>query len=108
DLSVTLTQEGAQLDEVVITADASRLNANKTGAATNVSTQQISTLPTITRSITDLTRLTPQSNGNGFAGRDGRFNNVQIDGANFNNGFGLNSNPLPGGNSQPISLDAIE
>ncbi len=108
NVTVTLVQSGTQLNEVVVMADRSKLNGNKTGASTNISTQQISTMPTITRSITDLTRLTPQSNGNGFAGRDGRFNNVQIDGANFNNGFGLNSNPLPGGNSQPISLDAIE
>src|SRR5690606_14346564 len=31
---------------------------------------------------------------------------VQIDGANFNNGFGLNDNPLPGGGG--LSIDAIE
>lgn len=108
DLNIVLNETGAELREVVITADRSKLNGNKTGAGTNISTQQINTMPTITRSISDLTRLTPQANGNSFGGRDGRFNNVQIDGANFNNGFGLNSNPLPGGNSQPISLDAIE
>ncbi|HEY0434962.1 MAG TPA: TonB-dependent receptor, partial [Chitinophagaceae bacterium] len=64
--------------------------------------------PTISRSITDFTRLTPQANGASFAGRDARFNNVTIDGANLNNNFGLSTDPLPGGGSNPISLDAIE
>lgn len=85
-----------------------RANVNKTGAATNVGLKQIQELPQVSRSITEFTRLTPQARGNSFAGRDARFNNLQIDGANFNNGFGLSSNALPGGNAQPISLDAIE
>lgn len=96
------------ISEVVITGRAG-VNTNKTGAATNVGQRQIQELPQSQRSITEFTRLTPQANGNSFAGRDARFNNLQIDGANFNNGFGLSSNPLPGGgNSQPISLDAIQ
>ncbi|MDX5418973.1 MAG: TonB-dependent receptor [Hymenobacteraceae bacterium] len=108
-LDATMSASGTELQEVVVSTDRSSVfNANKTGAATNVGVQQIEKLPTINRSVTDFTRLTPQANGNGFAGRDGRFNNLQVDGANFNNGFGLSSNPLPGGNSQPISLDAIE
>ncbi|WP_161890245.1 TonB-dependent receptor [Pontibacter russatus] len=108
-LEATLSESGTDLQEVVVTADQSSIfNANKTGAATNVTTEQINTLPTISRSVTDFTRLTPQANGNGFAGRDARYNNLQIDGANFNNAFGLSSNALPGGSSQPISLDAIE
>ena len=65
-------------------------------------------LPTINRSITDFAKYTPQSQGNSFGGRDGRFNTITVDGAAFNNNFGLSSNPLPGGNAQPISLDAIE
>jgi hypothetical protein len=65
-------------------------------------------MPTISRSITDFTRLTPQSNGTSFAGRDGRYNNIQVDGANLNNNFGLSSDPLPGGGNSPISLDAFE
>src|SRR5690606_17344022 len=93
--------------EVLITG-AGRANVNKTGAATNVGQKQIQDLPQANRSITEFTRLTPQANGNSFAGRDARYNNLQIDGANFNNGFGLSSSPIPGGNSQPISLDAIQ
>lgn len=96
-----------EIDEVAIVGRRAG-NANQTGASTGISQRQIQDLPQINRSITDFTKLTPQSNGNSFAGRDARYNNLQIDGANFNNGFGLSSNPLPGGNSQPISLDAIE
>ena len=96
------------IGEVIITGGA-KTNANRTGAATNVGQKQIQELPQVTRSITEFTRLTPQANGNSFAGRDARYNNLQIDGANFNNGFGLSSNPLPGGGAvQPISLDAIQ
>src|SRR5690606_38071923 len=80
----------------------------RTGTATNISNEQLENLPQINRSVLEFTRLTPQANGNSFAGRDARYNNLQIDGANFNNGFGLSDSPLPGGNSQPISLDAIE
>lgn len=97
----------ADIAEVVI-AGVRNTNVNKTGAATNVGQRQIQELPQTNRSITEFTRLTPQANGLSFAGRDARYNNLQIDGANFNNGFGLSSSPLPGGNSQPISLDAIE
>lgn len=106
-LNAKLDEKTTNIQEVLITAGANR-NVNKTGAATNVGLKQIQDLPQVTRSITEFTRLTPQANGNAFAGRDGRYNNLQIDGANFNNGFGLNTNPLPGGNAQPISLDAIQ
>ncbi|SFB69759.1 hypothetical protein SAMN04488493_10115 [Xylanibacter ruminicola] len=41
-----------------------------------------------------------------FAGSDGRNANFTVDGANFNNNFGL-SDKLPGGGN-PISIDAIE
>ncbi|QNS40654.1 TonB-dependent receptor [Chryseobacterium manosquense] len=105
--SVVGETKTTDIAEVLITG-AGRSNVNKTGAATNVGQKQIQNLPQANRSITEFTRLTPQANGNSFAGRDARYNNLQIDGANFNNGFGLSSNPLPGGNSQPISLDAIQ
>ena len=96
------------LSGVVVSGKRSKLGTDKTGAATNVGQRQIATLPTISRSISDFTRLTPQANGTSFAGRDGRYNNIQVDGANLNNNFGLSSDPLPGGGNQPISLDAFD
>lgn len=111
-LNVTMKPgQGTNLEEVVVAGISRRnsiLNSDRTGASTNISNTTISRMPTIDRSISDFTRLTPQANGNSFAGRDGRMNNLQIDGANFNNGFGLSSNPLPGGSNQPVSLDAIQ
>ena len=63
-------------------------------------------MPTINRSISDIAKLSPFTNGMSIAGGDGRSTNFTVDGANFNNNFGLSSS-LPGGGN-PISLDAIE
>lgn len=102
-----MSNNATQISEVVVSGQRNR--SVKSGASTNINNRQINTLPTISRSINDFTRLTPQAGpGNTFNGRDGRFNNIQIDGANFNNNFGLSSSNLPGGDAQPISLDAIE
>ena len=107
-LNGTLVDDSQMLGEaIVVAAPASKFAAEKTGAATNISGDQISSLPTVSRSITDLTRLSPYGgNGMTFAGADGRTANFTVDGANFNNNFGLNDG-LPGGGN-PISLDAIE
>lgn len=107
-VDVALTPATFVLKEVTITS-ANRANRAKTGASTIFNSKQITTLPSISRSITDFTRLTPQaSSGNSFAGRDGRFNNLQIDGANLNNNFGLSTDPQPGGGASPVSLDALD
>ena len=96
------------LSEAIVISDAaSKFATEKTGAATNINSNQITALPTVTRNITDVTRLSPYGgNGMTFAGADGRTANFTVDGANFNNNFGLNDG-LPGGGN-PISIDAIE
>ncbi|WP_345168821.1 TonB-dependent receptor [Nibribacter koreensis] len=108
-LNVRLPQSGTDLQEVVVTAANPRsvLNAERSGSITNISSQEIQTLPSINRSINDFTRLTPQANGTSVGGGNYRQNNVTIDGSEFNNNFGIGGN-LPGGSAQPISLDAIE
>ena len=107
NLAVWLSEDANELAEVVISGKASKFAAEKTGAATNITSAQITALPTVNRSITDVTRLSPYGgNGMSFAGADGRTANFTIDGANFNNNFGL-SEKLPGGGN-PVSLDAIE
>jgi hypothetical protein len=104
-----LSDEGTLLSEVTIQGvGGNKINAQKTGASTNISSRDLASLPTISRSITDFTRLTPQASGNSFGGRDARYNNIQVDGANLNNNFGLSNDPLPGGGSQPISLDSYD
>ena len=107
NLNVFLSEDATELAEVIVSGKASKFAAEKTGAATNINSSQITNLPTVSRSITDVTRLSPYGgNGMSFAGSDGRTANFTVDGANFNNNFGLSSN-LPGGGN-PISIDAIE
>ncbi|WP_194776663.1 TonB-dependent receptor [Pararhodonellum marinum] len=99
--------DGLELEAVEISASKDAvMNSDRTGAATNLSNERINNLPTISRGINDFTRMTPQSNGTSFAGRDNRFNNYTIDGNIYNNNFGLGSDQFAGGN--PLSLDAIE
>jgi len=106
-LNVVLTEESTTLDEVVVSATRTKFSSEKTGAVTNITNSQIVNLPTVSRSIMDVTRLSPYGgNGMRFAGTDGRTANFTVDGANFNNNFGL-SDRLPGGGN-PISLEAIE
>ena len=107
NLPVWLSENVTDLAEIVVTGTASKFSQEKTGAATNITSAQITALPTVNRSITDVTRLSPYGgNGMSFAGSDGRTANFTVDGANFNNNFGL-SDKLPGGGN-PISIDAIE
>ena len=107
NLAVWLSEDATEIGEIIVSGKASKFTAEKTGAATNITSAQITALPTVNRNITDVTRLSPYGgNGMSFAGADGRTANFTVDGANFNNNFGLSSN-LPGGGN-PISIDAIE
>ena len=107
NLNVELSEDAALLGEVVVSATASKFAAEKTGASTNINKSQIANMPTVSRSITDITRLSPYGgNGMSFGGVDGRTANFTVDGANFNNNFGL-SPSLPGGGN-PVSIEAIE
>ena len=109
NLNAQLNESNEFLSEaVVIAAPTSKFAAvEKTGSVTNIDNKQIEAIPTVNRNITDVTRLSPYGgSGMSFAGSDGRTANFTVDGANFNNNFGLSSN-LPGGGN-PISIDAIE
>ena len=108
-LNAKIAESSEFLEATVVIADAaSKFNSQeRTGAVTNINAGQITAIPTVNRSITDVTRLSPYGgNGMSFAGSDGRTANFTVDGANFNNNFGL-SDKLPGGGN-PISIDAIE
>ncbi len=105
-LDIYLEDAANELDEIVVTGKGSKFIQARTGATTNISGSMIESMPTINRSISDITKLSPYSNGMSFAGADGRSTNFTVDGSNFNNNFGLSSK-LPGGGN-PISLDAIK
>jgi len=108
-LDINLSEATTELAGVTIQGQQNPIiNAGRTGAATTIQREQIERLPTLNRSFNDFTRLTPQANGQSFGGRNGNFNNVTIDGAVFNNAFGLSSTIGGQANAQPISIDAIE
>jgi hypothetical protein len=110
-----LVENTTTLQEVKVKA---RAGLTKSGASTRINQGQINTLPTINRSLQDLTRLTPQSNNNSFQGTNYRYNNVTLDGAINNDAIGFS--PSLGGQSNasgqvgsstrtsPVSLDAIQ
>ncbi len=106
-LNAVLREGVLELGEVVVVGlRASAFQTDRTGATTNISNQQMTAMPTINRSVQDIVRYSPYAHGMGFSGGDGRSTNFTVDGANFNNNFGLSAR-LPGGGT-PISLDAIE
>lgn len=80
----------------------------RSGTATNVGRQTIESLPSISRSLQDFTRVTPQVNGGSVGGANNRFNNISIDGATINDAFGLEASGLLTARSEPISLDVID
>ena len=111
-LDANLDVEAVGLDAVVFTADGvnSGMNINRAGVGTSISEQTMSSLPTVNRSMNDVMKLTPQAssttNGLSVGGGNYRSSYVTVDGAAFNNAFGIGSN-LPAGGA-PISLDALE
>ncbi len=108
-INPALTEESTSISTVTVTAGRNPImNSDRTGSLTNINSRELTTLPSVNRSVSDFIRLTPQAgNDMSFAGRDGRYNNLTVDGASFNNRFGLDAK-LPGGAAQPISLDAIQ
>lgn len=107
-LNSTMEPATTEMTEVTVVGYAkSKFSTTQTGAVTNITNNQIASMPTVSRSIIDVTRLSPYGgNGMSFAGTDGRTANFTVDGANFNNNFGLSS-ALPGGGN-PISIESIE
>jgi outer membrane receptor protein involved in Fe transport len=120
DTSIDFDLELATVaEQVTVTAEAPAIDTMRAGTASNVQTDAIERLPTVARSLTDFARLDPNfvttSTGSGatvlsVAGRNNRYNNIQIDGAINNDLFAISDASAPGGASetQPISLDAIE
>ncbi|MBK5279063.1 MAG: carboxypeptidase regulatory-like domain-containing protein, partial [Bacteroidia bacterium] len=109
-LNHTMKEEGTQLEEVLVTSvEDAIMSSSRNGALTNVGSKQILTMPTITRSMNDMIRMTPQgtsTNTGAIGGGNYRQNYITVDGSDFNNTFGIGGN-LPA-NGSPISLDALE
>jgi hypothetical protein len=103
-----------QLSEVVVKSGKQdkTFNNNRTGSQEIISRDQLEKLPTINRSAADFTKLEPTAGttagGQSFGGRSNQYNNFTVDGANFNNSFGLSGTLGGQTGAQPISLDAID
>ena len=110
-IDVPLSEGSEMLQEVEIVAAArNTMRSDRSGAVTNLNGAQMAAVPTIGRSMTDIMKMTPQSSsasGMAIGGGNYRQSSVTVDGAAFNNAFGLGSSPLPGGGT-PISLDALD
>jgi len=105
----SLVAKSATLKDVVVKSTNDKtFNNSRTGSQELISRTQLDRLPTINRSIQDFVKLEPTANGLNIGGRSNQYNNMTVDGANFNNSFGLSS--ILGGqtSAQPISLEAIE
>ena len=106
-----LQESSEMLQEVVVVAQANNtMRSDRSGAVTNVNSEMMANVPTVSRSMTDIMKLTPQSSsssGLAIGGGNYRQSSITVDGAAFNNAFGLGSSPLPGGGT-PISLDALD
>jgi hypothetical protein len=118
-LDADLAEQNTQLAGVVISSNINKRKKDG-GISTVIGTEQINRMPTLNRSLQDLTKLSPQSNGNSFAGANYRFNNLSVDGAALNDAFGFTEPASGAGGSQatgspgslaktqPISLEAIQ
>ncbi|MDU8886384.1 carboxypeptidase regulatory-like domain-containing protein [Yeosuana sp. MJ-SS3] len=111
NLDINMISDSQELEAVVIqgSGGTGTFGSDRTGAETNVGRRELTRLPSISRSASDFTRLEPTASNGSFAGRNDQYNNFSLDGAIFNNPFGLDA-ATPGGqtDAQPISLDAIE
>lgn len=114
-INAKLKDDSRALDQVVVTAKKNHsLTATRTGAASSFNRTAIDRTPSVSRSIFDIAKLTPQASATGggasFAGSSNRYNSFQIDGAVNNDVFGLSSAGTNGADTgtTPISLEAIE
>ena len=103
----TMLQDQPSIDSVVVVGDYKLFS--------NFSSSDIEAMPTVTRSIYDIARLSPyaatqQEGGVSIGGANSRYNSFYIDGIVNNDMYGLTANGTNGGlaSANPIPLDALE
>ncbi len=102
----TTLQDQESIQSVVVTG---------TKGNNDFSTQDMESLPTVTRSIYDIARLSPfaatqQEGGVSIGGANSRYNSFYIDGIVNNDMYGLTASGTNGGlaGANPIPLEALE
>ena len=113
DLTVILSEDSKELEAVVVTG-----TTKKSETTLTLNQNTLSSTPTLSRGITDFTKLVPQSVNNSFGGTNFRYNNVTIDGTINNDAIGFSpalggqtgTSGMPGSSTRtsPISIDAIQ
>lgn len=107
---IILIEQVSSIDEIIIEATP----FSRSGITHNYNEEQIDRMPTVSRSLYDLVRLSPQamvnkSGGMTYGGVANRFNAFMVDGMANNDMYGLSSSGTNGGlsNANPVALDAI-
>ncbi|HXB91299.1 MAG TPA: carboxypeptidase regulatory-like domain-containing protein [Puia sp.] len=109
-----MTPESKELVGVTVSALRQNkiFNNSHTGSQEIVNRAQLEQLPSVARSLQDFTRLEPTAvlnfGSQSFSGANPGMNNITVDGADFNNSFGLSGTLGGQASAQPIALDAID
>jgi hypothetical protein len=115
-----LTTQAVELGGITVTSTGSSamalISPTRTGVLTTISDSALHRLPTLGRNFTDFVMLTPQvsttlpNGGLSGGGVNNRYNQVQIDGTNETDMFGLGSTGQPGGQAygKSIGIEAVK
>ncbi len=113
---VNLSIGTQELDAITISGNAGPeiFSADKMGAGTSISRQDLDKYASVQRNLQDYARFDPRISQTdkergeiSAGGQNSRYNTVTIDGVATNDTFGLEANNLPTA-KQPISIDAIQ
>ena len=90
NMNFTIGEEAIEAGEVLVVADAGDVfSSSKMGSGSVVTSKEMNKIPTISRNFEDFYKLSPYFSGSSAAGKNRGYNNIQIDGANYNDLFGL-------------------
>lgn len=112
-LDMSLEESAIELEAIQVIAKQGT-SGSTSGASTQITSDDISVMPTLNRDLSDYVRLTPQATayggGTSFGGVNNRYNAIYIDGAVNNDVFGLTSSGTNGGQTgiAPFSIDIID
>lgn len=94
-ISLSLNMKVSRLEEKITITAAPTIDTDKTESSSTLNELSVSTLPILGRKFEDLLTLTPgvsitqgpDGDEINFAGQRGIFNNISLDGGDYNNGF---------------------